>query len=162
MGVGLALLGYGVPGLLLGPFIGRMADRQGRGRLLPLGLLLGSLAAAALILDAPLLPAALAVTVLSLGYDMTQPLLAGIVTALGGKRPGQAMGLNVCLLFVGFGVGSLLFGWALRYDFGLPWRCSRPRNWRLPSPQSASSEQRLGQPRKPEDNVSPCLTPFKS
>jgi len=119
MGVGLALLGYGIPGLLLGPFIGRMADRQGRGRLLPLGLLLGSLAAAALILDAPLLPAALAVTVLSLGYDMTQPLLAGIVTAFGGKRPGQAMGLNVCLLFVGFGVGSLLFGWALRYDFGI-------------------------------------------
>lgn len=119
MGVGLALLGYGIPGLLLGPFIGRMADRQGRGRLLPPGLLLGSLAAAALILDAPLLPAALAVTVLSLGYDMTQPLLAGIVTAFGGKRPGQAMGLNVCLLFVGFGVGSLLFGWALRYDFGI-------------------------------------------
>ena len=119
MGVGLALLGYGIPGLLLGPFIGRMADRQGRGRLLPLGLLLGSLAAAALILDAPLLPAALAVTVLSLGYDMSQPLLAGIVTAFGGKRPGQAMGLNVCLLFVGFGVGSLLFGWALRYDFGI-------------------------------------------
>ena len=119
MGVGLALLGYGIPGLLLGPFIGRVADRQGRGRLLPLGLLLGSLAAAALILDAPLLPAALAVTVLSLGYDMTQPLLAGIVTAFGGKRPGQAMGLNVCLLFVGFGVGSLLFGWALRYDFGI-------------------------------------------
>ncbi len=119
VGVGLALLGYGIPGLLLGPFIGRMADRQGRGRLLPLGLLLGSLAAAALILDAPLLPAALAVTVLSLGYDMTQPLLAGIVTALGGKRPGQAMGLNVCLLFVGFGLGSLLFGWALRYDFGI-------------------------------------------
>lgn len=50
---------------------------------------------------------------------MTQPLLAGIVTALGGKRPGQAMGLNVCLLFVGFGLGSLLFGWVLRFDFGI-------------------------------------------
>ena len=57
-------------------------------------------------------------TVLSLGYDMTQPLLAGIVTALGGQRPGQAMGLNVCLLFTGFGLGSLLFGGLLRFGFG--------------------------------------------
>lgn len=118
VGVGLALLGYGIPGFLLGPVIGRVADRHGRGRLLPLGLLLGALAAAALILDAPLLLAAVAVTVLSLGYDMTQPLFAGIVTALGGPRPGQAMGLNVCLLFTGFGLGSLLFGSLLRLDFG--------------------------------------------
>ena len=62
--------------------------------------------------------AALAVTLLSLGYDMTQPLLAGIVTALGGQRGGQAMGLNVFMLFTGFGLGSLLFGAALPLGFG--------------------------------------------
>ncbi|UMY19545.1 MFS transporter [Methylobacterium organophilum] len=118
VGVGLALLGYGIPGFLLGPVIGRIADRRGRGRLLPAGLLLGALSAAALTLNAPLLLAAVAVTVLSLGYDMTQPLLAGVVTALGGQRPGQAMGLNVCLLFTGFGLGSLLFGGLLRFGFG--------------------------------------------
>lgn len=95
-----------------------MADQRGRGRLLPLGLFLGAVAAAALILDVPLLLAVVAVTVLSLGYDMTQPLFAGIVTALGGQRPGQAMGLNVCLLFTGFGLGSLLFGSTLRLEFG--------------------------------------------
>ena len=66
---------------------------------------------------AAVLAAAVAVTVLSLGYDMTQPLLAGVVTALGGQRPGQAMGLNVCLLFTGFGLGSLLFGGLLRFGF---------------------------------------------
>jgi hypothetical protein len=71
-----------------------------------------------LIVEVPLIVAALAVTLLSLGYDMTQPLLAGIVTALGGKqRGGQAMGLNVFTLFTGFGLGSLLFGEALRLDF---------------------------------------------
>jgi predicted MFS family arabinose efflux permease len=48
---------------------------------------------------------------------MTQPLLAGIVTSLDPKRGGQAMGLNVFALFTGFGVGSLLFGWALQLDF---------------------------------------------
>ena len=49
---------------------------------------------------------------------MTQPLFAGIVTSLGGKRPGQAMGLNVFFLFTGFGLGSLVFGEVLRLGFG--------------------------------------------
>ena len=117
IGIGLALLGYGVPGFLLGPIIGRAADRWGRRWLIPGGLAIGGLAAVALIPDVPMLAAASAVTVLSLGYDMTQPLLAGIVTALGGKRGGQAMGLNVFMLFTGFGIGSALFGAALRFDF---------------------------------------------
>jgi hypothetical protein len=66
------------------------------------GILPGSAAATALVLNPPtrLLPA----VALSLGYDMTQPLFGGIITALGGKRAGQAMGLNVFTLFVGFGL----------------------------------------------------------
>jgi len=52
--------------------------------------------------------AGVAVTVLSLGYDLTQPLLAGIVTDLSANR-GQAMALNVFTLFAGFGLGSLVF-----------------------------------------------------
>ncbi|MBI3840109.1 MAG: hypothetical protein HY288_19475 [Planctomycetia bacterium] len=69
------------------------------------------------MLDVPLVVAALAVTVLSLGYDLTQPLLAGIVTNLAGRRGGQAMGLNVFTLFTGFGIGSFLFGEVLRLGF---------------------------------------------
>lgn len=108
--IGLALLGYGIPGFLLGPTIGRAADRRGRRMLLPSGLLIGAVAGALLATPAPVLAAAFAVTILSLGYDMTQPLLAGIVTEVGRERPGQAMGLNVFLLFTGAGVGSLIFG----------------------------------------------------
>jgi len=117
VGIGLALLGYGVPGFVLGPIIGRAADRWGRRWLVPAGLGIAGLAAVFLMLDVPVVVAALIVTLLSLGYDMTQPLLAGIVTALGGKRAGQAMGLNVFCLFTGFGIGSLLFGAALRLGF---------------------------------------------
>ncbi len=119
VGIGLAILGYGVPGFLLGPVIGRAADRWGRSWLVPAGLAIAAASAALLIPDLPLLGAALAVTLLSLGYDMTQPLLAGIVTDLGGKRGGQAMGLNVFTLFTGMGIGSLLFGEALRLGFPL-------------------------------------------
>lgn len=118
IGIGLALLGYGVPGFIFGPVIGRLADRGGRGPLLPLGFALGAIAAAALILDMPVIVAAVAITILSLGYDMTQPLFAGIVTTLSAQRPGQAMGLNVFTLFTGFGLGSLLFGELLRVGFG--------------------------------------------
>lgn len=107
VGIGLALLGYGIPGFLFGPLIGRAADHWGRSRLIPLGIAIGGAAACTLALVVPLPVAVLLVTTLSLGYDMTQPLLAGIVTDLKAPR-GLAMGLNVCTLFTGFGLGSLL------------------------------------------------------
>lgn len=75
------------------------------------------MAAVLLSVPTPLAVAAVAVTILSLSYDMTQPLLAGIVTQLAPERPGQAMGLNVFCLFTGFGLGSLIFGLALRAGF---------------------------------------------
>jgi len=94
------------------------ADRWGRAWLLPIGLGLSAIAGTFLLLGFPLALAPIVAMVLSLGYDMTQPLLAGIVTSLGGQRPGQAMGLNVFTLFVGFGLGSLIFGEVLRFGFG--------------------------------------------
>jgi len=91
---------------------------MGRRWLIPLGLAVAALSAAALILDLPPLASALASTLRSLGYDMTQPLLAGIVTQLGGRRAGQAMGLNVFILFTGFGIDSPLFGAIIPFGFG--------------------------------------------
>ena len=115
-GIGLALLAYGVPGFLFGPVIGRLADRHGRSRLIPLGLAVGALSAFLLVPHLPLLVAAITVGILSLGYDLTQPLLAGIVTQLSPNR-GQAMGVNVFTLFVGFGLGSLVFQALLAASF---------------------------------------------
>lgn len=109
VGIGLALLGYGLPRFLFDPLIGCTTDRWGRSRLIPAGVATGGAAALALVLDVPVLLATLLVTILSLGYDMTQPLLAGIVTDLSQQR-GLAMGFNVFTLFTGFGLGSLLFG----------------------------------------------------
>lgn len=107
-GIGLSMLGYGIPGLVFGPLIGRLADRHGRSGLVPLGVAVT--AAATLLLAAPV-PHSLVnpvIAVLSLGYDLTQPLLAGIVTDLPGP-PGQAVALMAVILFCGFGAGSLLF-----------------------------------------------------
>lgn len=118
IGIGLAILGYGLPGLLFGSFIGRTADKRGRYVIILSGLIIAALAATSLALDIPVVLAAISVTLVSLGYDLTQPLFAGIVTELGGKkRGGQAMGLNVFALFTGFGIGSLFFGELLKLGF---------------------------------------------
>jgi predicted MFS family arabinose efflux permease len=120
-GIGLALLGYGIPGFLLGPLIGRMADRVGRNRLIPLGLVMAGLCPLALTLNIPVWAVPVIAIVLSLGYDLTQPLLAGIVTDLSPQR-GQTMGLNVFALFLGFGTGSLIFGAMLPLGFDTAFR----------------------------------------
>ena len=56
----------------------------------------------------PLAVVAILVTALSLGYDLTQPLLAGITTDLPAQR-GQAVAFMAVVLFTGFGTGSLAF-----------------------------------------------------
>lgn len=107
-GIGLVLLGYGLPGFVLGPLIGRLADRHGRSAMIPLGLAVSAAMSLGLALPVPLGAVVVFVAALSLGYDLTQPLLAGIVTDLPGNR-GQSTGLMAFVLFVGFGLGSLLF-----------------------------------------------------
>lgn len=116
--IGQALLGYGIPGMLLGPFIGRLADRFGRRFIIPIGLWVAALCALILAPVISLWVAIAAITVLSAGYDMTQPLLAGIVTSLDPKRRGQAIGLNAFMLFTGFGFGSLIFQFCMQMGLG--------------------------------------------
>lgn len=113
--VAVAIAGYGLPGVLFGPRDRPRRRPMDRRWIIPLGLATGALGAAGFIPLADVLAANIAVIVLPLGYDLTQPLFARIVTRLSGKQHGgQAMGLNVFWLFTGFGVGSILFGELLR------------------------------------------------
>lgn len=114
IGIGLAILGYGVPGFLLGPTIGSLADKYGRKWFIPIGLAIAGVSILGLVVDMHVLVAALLVATLSLGYDTTQPLFAGIVTDLSDDM-GLAMGLNVFALFTGFGLGALVFAGALQF-----------------------------------------------
>jgi predicted MFS family arabinose efflux permease len=108
--LGFALLGYGIPGFLLGPVVGRHADLHGRRWLIRGGLVLAGLCALALVPSLPILVATGVITLLSFGFDLTHPLLAGIVTTLDPVRTAQAMALNTFAIFIGLGVGSILFG----------------------------------------------------
>lgn len=117
-GIGLALLGYGLPGMLLAPALGRFADRHGRSRMIPSGIFLSACCAILLALPLPLIAAALVVTALSFGFDMSHPLMVGIVSTFSPNRRGLAMGLNAFILFMGFGLGSLLFQLCMQSGLG--------------------------------------------
>jgi predicted MFS family arabinose efflux permease len=117
-GVGLALLGYGVPGMIFGPAVGRAADQLGRRHIIPIGLWIAALSAALLIPQVTLWVACVAITVLSFGFDMSHPLLAGIVSDLNPEKRGQSMGLNAFFLFMGFGSGALIFQYFLKLGIG--------------------------------------------
>ncbi|MBZ8178738.1 MAG: MFS transporter [Oscillatoria sp. PMC 1051.18] len=118
LSIGLTILGYGVPGLLLSSLIGRAVDRWGRRWLVPAGLVMAALAGVVMIFEISPVGTTIAILVLSLGYDLTQPLFVGIVTDLGDDNNlGQTMGLKVFTLFTGFGIGSLIFGELLRFGF---------------------------------------------
>lgn len=51
--LGMALLGYGVPGMIMGPSVGRAADRWGRRWLVPSGFAIAAGSAGILILKIP-------------------------------------------------------------------------------------------------------------
>jgi len=118
LGIGLAILGYGIPGFLFSKPIGRAADKWGRRWLIPLGLGIAAAATTVMIFPVPLSVIIGAITILSLGYDLTQPLFAAIVTDLRRCQSlGQRMGLTVFTLFTGFGIGGWIFGEVLRLGF---------------------------------------------
>jgi predicted MFS family arabinose efflux permease len=107
-GVGLALLGYGIPGLFLGPLLGKLADKYGRNKIIPIGISIGALSAIMLGMNYSLIASCIFVASLSLGFDLTHPLFAAIITTLSNKK-GVAIGLFAFVMFMGYGLGSLVF-----------------------------------------------------
>ena len=105
--IGLALLGYGIPGLLLGALLGRLADRYGRNKIIPLGLFLGAVTVLLLSQHFSLAASCVLVALLSLGFDLSHPLFAAIATTFSSKK-GAATGLFAFFLFSGYGLGSLI------------------------------------------------------
>ncbi|WP_205529548.1 MFS transporter [Taibaiella koreensis] len=109
--VGLALLGYGLPGLLpgllLGPLLGRLADKYGRNRIIPMGMLTGALSAILLSMHYSLAASCMFMVTLSFGFELTHPLFAAIITTLSTQK-GAATGLFAFFLFMGYGLGSLV------------------------------------------------------
>ncbi len=116
-GIGLALAGYGLPGLFFGTVIGKWGDRYGRSYVVPAGFLLAAGCAFLLLIPAPRFVAALIITALSVGFDATHPLMSSITTSLDPKHRGKITGLATFTNFVGMGTGALCFQQLIAFRF---------------------------------------------
>ena len=99
--VGLALAGYGLPGIFFGTMIGRWGDRYGRRYVVPFGFLWAAGCAFLLLPHSSRFVAALAITALSVGFDATHPLMSSITTSLDSKHRGQITGFATFANFIG-------------------------------------------------------------
>ena len=116
-GIGLALAGYGLPGIFFGAVIGRWGDRYGRSYVVPAGFLWAAGCAFLLLLPSPRLVAALMITALSAGFDATHPLMSSITTSMDPRHRGQITGLATFTNFVGMGIGAFCFQRLLALSF---------------------------------------------
>jgi predicted MFS family arabinose efflux permease len=116
-GIGLALAGYGVPGIFFGTVIGKWADRYGRSYIVPAGFIWAAICAFLLIPPSPRFVAALVITALSAGFDATHPLMSSITTSLDPKHRGQITGLATFTNFVGMGIGAFCFQQLIAFRF---------------------------------------------
>jgi predicted MFS family arabinose efflux permease len=116
-GIGLALVGYGLPGIFFGTVIGKWGDRYGRSYVVPTGFLWAAICAFLLIPPSPRFVAALIITALSVGFDATHPLMSSITTSLDPKHRGQITGLATFTNFIGMGIGAFCFQQLIAFGF---------------------------------------------
>ncbi len=116
-GIGLALAGYGLPGIFFGTVIGKWGDRYGRSYVVPAGFIWAAICAFLLIPSSPRFVAALVITALSVGFDATHPLMSSITTSLDPRHRGQITGLATFTNFVGMGIGALCFQQLIAFRF---------------------------------------------
>src|SRR5580698_6603893 len=116
-GIGLALAGYGLPGIFFGTTIGRWGDRYGRRYVVPFGFLWAAGCAFLLLPHSSRVAAALAIAALSVGFDATHPLMSSITTSLDPKHRGQITGFASFANFIGMGAGALFFQHLIAFGF---------------------------------------------
>lgn len=109
IGIGLVLMGYGLPDLLFGTAIGSWGDRYGRRYVVPIGFIWASICSFLLAFHSTPLVSALIITALSIGFDATHPLMSSITTSLAPKHRGQITGLTTFANFTGMAIGALEF-----------------------------------------------------
>jgi len=118
-GIGLALAGYGLPGIFFGATIGKWGDRYGRRYVVPLGFLWAAGCGFLLLPHSRRLVAALVIAGLSVGFDATHPLMSSITTSLDPKHRGQITGFATFANFLGMGAGALCFQHLIAFGFNI-------------------------------------------
>lgn len=111
-GIALVLLIFLFPGLLMVILMAAFSIKTSVKGTLLAGLILVAVCVALLWINVnlPLWLAYLFVLILSVGFNITQPLFIGITTTLhNGRMSNQAVGMGCGILFLGYGAGPMLF-----------------------------------------------------
>ena len=118
VGIGILLIGYGLPDLLFGGIIGGWGDIYGRRYVVPFGFLWAGMCALFLALPVSPFLAAIIIMALSVGFEATHPLMSSIATSLDPDHRGQVTGVATFTKFLGMGAGALIFQSLIRFSFG--------------------------------------------
>lgn len=112
--LGFLLLDFGLPGLVLVVILGIFSKGPSRLKMEFLGLAILGFCITLIILKVTPWLTFLAIALLSVGYNITQPLFFGIVGRMGNSHKAQiAVQLGCCFLFVGYGLGPVIFGFLM-------------------------------------------------
>jgi MFS family permease len=114
MSAGMVLLDFGLPGLLLVVILGIFSKGPSSIKMEIIGLILLSVCLIMIVFNFPLLITLVAVALLSVGYNITQPLFFGIVGKLADGHEAQiAVQTGCCFLFTGYGLGPIIFSFLM-------------------------------------------------
>jgi predicted MFS family arabinose efflux permease len=117
--MGLGLLLFSLPGLLMAVSITTAIARYGSYKVIFAGLFVITLTIGLMAVQAPFWVSMLATGFLSIGYVMTQPFFVGIINSFrNGKTSIITIGFGACLLFMGYGLGPVIFLYLLKFGIG--------------------------------------------
>jgi predicted MFS family arabinose efflux permease len=117
---GIALLIFGLPGLLMAANIAIASQTYGRIKIILTGLLLVATSLSILLLQTSFYTAMFAIAILSVGYVMTQPFYIGLINTIRNQSAKSlAISLGFGLLFIGYGTGPIIFNFLNTISFSL-------------------------------------------
>jgi len=99
---------FGIAGMLLSPFSGRIAQKLGMAAVLRGGLALAAIGLLALGFSTNLPLLVLMSVVFVAGIALVTPVIISIVSQLGGNARGSAISFNAFILFLGASTGPIL------------------------------------------------------
>jgi predicted MFS family arabinose efflux permease len=118
--VGLLLLDFGLPGLILVIILGLYSKGPSVIVMELMGLVILGMCIILIMFNVSAWLTFLAVALLSIGYNITQPLFFGLLGTMRSTHKAHLLTqLGCCSLFIGYGLGPLVFSW-LMHSGSLP------------------------------------------
>ena len=115
--LGWMLLDFGLPGLILIVILAALSSKSNMFKSELIGLVILLVCFGVLLFQVPLWLMLIIITIMSVGYNMTQPLFFGLIGRLDSRDLSESQVKAGCgVLFIGYGLGPILFGRLLLHN----------------------------------------------